>query len=104
MRMMMQVTIPVEGGNAAIKDGSLLRVVKSVVEELKAEAAYFGAVNGLRTGYIIFDLKDSSEIPGIAEPFFLAFQATVNFIPVMSAADLAAAIPGIERAVAAHGG
>ena len=102
MRMMMQVTIPVEAGNAAIKDGSLMSLIKGALANLKAEAAYFTAVGGERNGFIVFDMKDTSEIPGIAEPFFLGLNAKVNFYPVMSAQDLAAAEPGIARAIAAH--
>jgi hypothetical protein len=103
MRMMVQVTIPVEAGNATIKDGSLMTTIQSALADLKAEAAYFGAFNGERNAFIVFDMKDTSEIPGIAERFFLGFHAKVNFYPVMNAADLAAAGPGIARAVAAHG-
>jgi len=47
-------------------------------------------------------LKDTSEIPAVAEPFFLAYNARVTFFPVMNAADLAKAAPGIEKAVKAH--
>jgi hypothetical protein len=102
MRMMVQVTIPVEAGNAAIKDGSLMSTVQSALGDLKAEAAYFCAFGGERNAFIVFDMKDTSEIPGIAERFFLTFNAKVNFYPVMNAQDLAAAGPGIAKAVAAH--
>ena len=47
-------------------------------------------------------MKDASEIPGLAEPWFLEFKGQITFRPVMNAADLAAAGPGIERAVKAH--
>ncbi|HXP84342.1 MAG TPA: hypothetical protein VN841_06460 [Bryobacteraceae bacterium] len=104
MRMMVQMTIPAEAGNAAIKDGSLMTTIQSALADLKAEAAYFCAFGGERNGFIVFDMKDTSEIPGIAERFFLAFNAKVNFYPVMNAADLAASGPGIAKAVAAHGG
>jgi hypothetical protein len=104
MRMMMKVSIPVETGNAAARNGSLGSTVNSIVENMKAEAAYFCAEdNGERTGLIFFEMKDSSEIPSVAEPWFLAFNAKLTLRPVMNPQDLAAAIPGIERAVKAFG-
>jgi hypothetical protein len=44
-------------------------------------------------------MKDSSEIPALAEPWFLAFNAKISFRPVMTPADLAKGSPGIEKAV-----
>lgn len=43
MRMMMQMTMPVEAGNEAASTGALGTVVKKMIEQLKPEAAYFGA-------------------------------------------------------------
>ena len=67
--------------------------------DLKPEAAYFAADNGKRTGFIFFDLKDASQIPAVAEPWFLAFDAHVEFHPAMNLEDLKKATPGIEKAV-----
>ena len=39
MRMMLRVSIPVEAGNAAIKDGSLPRAIQATSERVKPEAA-----------------------------------------------------------------
>ncbi len=104
MRMMMQMTIPVEAGNEAARTGSFGTVLKGILDELKPEAAYFGAgASGERGGFIVFDMKDTSQIPAVAEPFFLAYNAKVTFFPVMNAQDLANALPGIEKAVKQHG-
>lgn len=102
MRMMLHVVIPVKTGNAAIREGKLGPMIQKTLGDLKAEAAYFTECNGNRSGYIFFDMKDSSELPRIAEPWFLAFNATLTVRPAMTAQDLAAGGPGMEQAVKAY--
>lgn len=104
MRMLLRVSIPVEAGNAAVKAGTLSSTVQEILADLKPEAAYFFADdNGNRSGSIIFDMKDSSEIPAVSEPWFLAFNAKVSFRPVMSPEDLGKAAPSIGKAAERYG-
>ena len=103
MRMMMKVTIPIEAGNAAVRNGSLGTTMQKILADLKPEAAYFAEDSGQRTGFIFFDMKESSQLPAIAEPWFLAFNASLTVRPAMTAEDLAMAMPGMERAVKAYG-
>ena len=99
MRCMLKVSIPVEAGNTAISDGTLPKTIESILGELKPEATYFTDDNGKRTGFIFFDLKDTSQIPAVAEPWLLAFNAHIELHPAMNLEDLKNAIPGIEKAV-----
>lgn len=99
MRFLLKVNIPVETGNAAAKDGKLGPTIQSILEELKPEAAYFTDTNGQRTGLLFFDMQDASQIPAIAEPWFLAFNAGVEIHPVMVPEDLGRAGAAIEAAV-----
>lgn len=104
MRMLLRVSIPVEAGNAAAKAGTLGSTVEKILADLKPEAAYFFADDdGCRSGSIVFDMKDTSEIPAIAEPWFLAFSAKVSFRPIMNPQDLGKAAPSIEKAVKQYG-
>ena len=98
MRMMLKASIPVEKGSETIADGSLPRIVQEILGEIKPEAAYFLALDGKRTSLIFFDLADPSRIPAIAEPFFMAFNAEVEFYPVMNGDDLAKGLDGAAAA------
>jgi len=88
MRMMLRITVPVEAGNKAIKDGTLQKTLQATTQRLKPEAAYFFAENGVRTGLLVFNLDDVSQIPVIAEPLFMGMNAALTMIPVMNADDL----------------
>jgi hypothetical protein len=95
---MLKASIPVETGNAAAKSGTLATKMKSIIDELKPEAAYFIAHDGKRTAVWVLNINDSSELPKIAEPFFLAMNASIEVVPCMNADDLARASQHIEAA------
>ena len=103
MRMLLRVSIPVESGNAAARAGTLGSTIEKILADLKPEAAYFIADDdGNRSGSIVFDMKDTSQIPAVAEPWFLAFNAKISIRPVMTVQDLAAAGPAIGKAVQSY--
>jgi len=95
MRFVMHVSLPVEKFNQAVRDGSAGKKVTQILDELKPEAAYFCAKDGKRGGFLIVNLSNTSEIPRFAEPWFLNFDATVEFLPTMTPDDLARA--GLEE-------
>ena len=88
MRMMLRWTVPIDKGNAMVDDGSIETVTETLMERVKPEAAYFLAEGGERSGMVFFDMKDSAEIPAIAEILFQGAHAAVEFVPVMNAEDL----------------
>lgn len=104
MRMLLRVSMPVETGNAAVKAGTLSSTIEKILAELKPEAAYFFADdNGRRMAAIVFDMKDTSQITAVAEPWFIAFNAQVTLRPVMNAQDLAAGGAGLTKAAQQFG-
>jgi hypothetical protein len=48
-------------------------------------------------------MKDSSQLPAIAEPWFLAFNARLTVRPAMSLQDLTEGLPGMQMAVKSYG-
>ena len=103
MRIFLKASFPVEAGNRAIKDGSIGKTIQSIIDECKPEAAYFTDHGGQRTAFLFLDIQDASQIPAVAEPWFLAFNASIEIHPAMNAADLAKAGPRIEQAVKKYG-
>jgi hypothetical protein len=84
----MHVSMPVEKFNEALRDGSAAKKLGRILEETKPEAAYFTAKDGKRGGYIVVNVSNASEIPRLAEPWFLNFNATVEIMPAMVPEDL----------------
>lgn len=88
MRMIMKVTLPVEEFNKAVRDGSVSAKMQKILGQNKPEAAYFTSMYGERGGFLVIDMADVSQIPSYAEPWFLTFNAKVEFLPVMTPEDL----------------
>ena len=88
MRMLVHVKIPHEKFNAAVRDGSAGKKIKRILEETKPEAVYFTEYNGQRGAIMIINLDNPSKIPSFAEPWFLSFDADVEFHAVMTPAEL----------------
>ena len=88
MRVMLKAQFDVQAANEATKDGSLPAAFQQVMERLQPEAAYFLPQEGKRTCLMFFDLKDPSQIPVVAEPFFQIAKAAIDITPAMTVEDL----------------
>ena len=103
MRMMFRAEWPVERGNEVIKSGRMGELVGAILEEQKPESVYFVASNGKRCAVFVIDMQDMSELAKIAEPWFLAFNASIEAVPAMVPEDLMKAEADIVEAVAKYG-
>jgi hypothetical protein len=92
--MLMKVSIPVDAGNKAIKEGLLAKTVLDFVAQMKPEACYFGPDEGKRTAYFFLNLTDPSMMPSVSEPFFMNLNASIEMTPVMNLDDMKT---GVER-------
>ena len=94
MRLMLKFSIPVEFGNAAIRDGKMGRIIEEAVAQVNAEAAYFTLLDGERGGLIFFEEDDQAKLPGINEKLFLDLGADIEITPVLTLEDLKRGLPG----------
>ena len=84
----MNVRIPHEPFNTLVKNGKVGEILHRILDELKPESIYFTEQEGTRGAVAIIDIEDSKRIPFFAEPFFLNFNADVEFRIAMSPEDL----------------
>jgi hypothetical protein len=84
----MNVTMPHEPFNNAVRNGSVSEKLDRILKEAKPEAVYFTERDAHRGAILIFDLADPSKIPSVAEPWFLSFNADVEFRIAMTPEDL----------------
>jgi hypothetical protein len=88
MRILLNIHIPHEPFNASVRDGTAGQKLGRIVDEIKPEAVYFTEQHGQRGAVMIVEMSDPSKIPTLAEPWFLTFNANVEFRVVMTPDDL----------------
>ena len=93
MRMLVQITLPPEDFNDKVRDGTISATMEAILADIDPEAVYFTEMGGDRAAIMIVDVENPSAIPRIAEPWFLQFNAAVQFGIVMSPGELAAGGP-----------
>jgi len=88
MRMILNVSLPHEPFNTAVRNGSAGATIGKILEAIKPEAVYFTEYDGRRTALLIVNVNQASDVPSLAEPWFLKFQADCRLQIVMSPEDL----------------
>lgn len=88
MRMIMQLSFPLEPFDSLVRKGSIDTTMKKLMDATKPEAAYFTEVNGRRGALLIVDMAAPSDVPRLAEPWFLTLSAEVHFRICMTPEDL----------------
>jgi len=88
MRMLLHVEFPLEPFNTAVRDGTAGQKVQKILDAIKPEAAYFSEHQGKRGATLVVNVSNSSEVPSLAEPWFLTFNANCQFRIAMTPEDL----------------
>lgn len=94
MRTMLRIHIDSAHGSEALKSGAMQKAIGAFIETFAPEATYFTLDQGMRTGFFVFDLRASQQMPEVGEPF-LALGRKVSLAPCMTPEDLQAGFTAI---------
>ena len=89
MRVLMLLQFPIEPFNTAVRNGTVGAKMRQILDATKPEAAYFTERDGHRGGILAVNMENASDIPRLAEPWFLNFNAEVELRIAMTPEDLA---------------
>jgi len=88
MKMLVNVTCPIEPFNSMVRNGTAGEIIGRVIDDIKPESIYFTEQEGNRGAVMVVEVANASDIPSIAEPWFLNFEAICEFRIAMSPDDL----------------
>ncbi len=88
MKMLVNVTFPIEPFNSMVKSGTAGEIIGRVVDDIKPEVIYFTELDGNRGAVMVVDVPNASAVPKIAEPWYLNFEAECEFKIAMTPDDL----------------
>jgi hypothetical protein len=88
MRMLFHVEFPLEPFNTMVRNGTAGQKIQKILEAIKPEAAYFTEFDGKRGGTLVVNVNNASDVPAIAEPLFLTFNAEIRVRIAMTPEDL----------------
>lgn len=94
MRTMLRINIDALKGSEALKAGAMQKAITGFVEKFKPEATYFTVYEGMRSGYFVFDMTSSQQMPEISEAFY-EIGCKVVISPCMTPEDLQAGFAAV---------
>jgi hypothetical protein len=95
---MIKFRFPTVEGTEALKAGRIDKLLGQLMEDLKPEAAYFYPENGLRSGHLIVNMDNSTQVLEYGERLWVGLGGEVEMTPVMAPEDIMAGLssmPGI---------
>jgi hypothetical protein len=97
MRVMFTISFPLEPFNSLARKGTVGQKIGGIIEETKPESIYFTGNRYGRGATAVYDVQDGSDIPGVAEPWFLTFNAEIEYGPAITPEELGKS--GLEEIV-----
>jgi len=79
MRILFTITIPVEPFNTLARAGTVGEKFGAILEATKPESIYFTGNGSGRGAIVVYNAEDGSQIPALAEPWFLTLNAHIEY-------------------------
>jgi hypothetical protein len=98
MRMLLLAQVGTESGNQALKSDNLPQMLRATLDKINPESTYFFVLDGKRTMVTVFDLKQASDLPGIAEPLMMVGDVSITVTPCMTREETRAALEQLKSA------
>ncbi|MFT5848715.1 panthothenate synthetase [Psychroserpens sp.] len=88
MKMLVNVTFPIEPFNTMVKKGTAGEIIGRVIDDINPESIYFTDQDGHRGAVMVVEISKAVDIPSISEPWFLNFEASCEFKIALTSDDL----------------
>ncbi len=79
MRTIFKISIPPEPFNTLAREGVVGQKIGRIIEETKPETIYFTGNRYGRGVLAVYDIQNGSAFPAVAEPWFLTFNAEIEY-------------------------
>ncbi len=79
MRTIFKISIPPEPFNTLAREGVVGQKIGRIIEETKPETIYFTGNRYGRGALAVYDIQNGSGFPAVAEPWFLTFNAEIEY-------------------------
>lgn len=89
MKILFRITFPVQRFNELARNGTVGQKLAAIVEATKPESIYFTGSQSGRGAVAVYDFADGSQVPGVAEPWFLTFDAQIEYSVAISGQEMA---------------
>ncbi len=103
MRILVEFSIPTDGGNEVVKSGKIEKFFRHVGEDLRPEAMYFFPSGGDRGGIMVVNSDDPGIAVAIGERFWFGVRAKVKLTPCMNGDDLGKALSQMPKILQNYG-
>jgi hypothetical protein len=88
VKVLFKISFPVERFNELARQGAAGPKLASILEATKPESIYFTGNQSGRGAVAVYDLADGSQVPAIGEPWFLTFNAHIEYSVAISGQEM----------------